>query len=83
MLIGAINEENGQANNVKNHLTGTFGKVSDVARYYKANNVKWVVIGDMNYGEGSSREVAALEPRHLGGCAIIVRSFARIHGKNK
>ena len=81
MFIGAINEENGQANNVKNQLTGEYGKVPDVARYYKAKNVGWVAVGDVNYGEGSSREHAALEPRHLGGRAIIVKSFARIHGK--
>ena len=62
-------------------MTGEYGKVPDVARYYKAKKLPWVVIGDENYGEGSSREHAALEPRHLGGRAIIVKSFARIHGK--
>jgi aconitate hydratase len=82
MLIGAVNEENGSANKVYNHLTGEFGGVPDVARVYKAKNVPWVVIGDENYGEGSSREHAALEPRHLGGRAVIVRSFARIHETN-
>ena len=81
MFIGAINEENNEANNIKNQLTGEYGKVPDVARYYKAKKLPWVVIGDENYGEGSSREHAALEPRHLGGRAIIVKSFARIHGK--
>jgi aconitate hydratase len=81
MFIGAINEENDQANNVKNQLNGEYGKVPDVARYYKAKRVPWVTVGDENYGEGSSREHAALEPRHLGGRAIIVKSFARIHGK--
>ena len=80
MFIGAINEENGEANNVRNQLTNEWGKVPDTARYYKAHNVGWVVVGDENYGEGSSREHAALEPRHLGGRAIIVKSFARIHG---
>jgi aconitate hydratase len=80
MFIGAINEENGEANNIKNQLTGQWGKVPDVARDYKAKGVGWVVVGDENYGEGSSREHAALEPRHLGGRAIIVKSFARIHG---
>merc|ERR1712168_820304 len=79
---GAINEENGLANNIKNQVTGEYGSVPDVARYYKANGVNWVTIGDVNYGEGSSREHAALEPRHLGGRAVIVRSFARIHETN-
>jgi aconitate hydratase len=78
MLIGAINAENGEANKVKNSLNGQYGAVPDVARDYKKNGTKWVVVGDWNYGEGSSREHAALEPRHLGGLAIIVRSFARI-----
>jgi aconitate hydratase len=82
MLIGAINEENGEANKVKNNLTGEYGAVPDVARDYKKNGIRWVVIGDWNYGEGSSREHAALEPRHLGGLAIITRSFARIHETN-
>ena len=82
MLIGAINEENGEANKIKNALNGEYGAVPDVARDYKKNGVKWVVIGDWNYGEGSSREHAALEPRHLGGLAIITRSFARIHETN-
>ncbi|KAF2031859.1 aconitate hydratase [Setomelanomma holmii] len=82
MLIGAINAENGEANKVKNSLNGEYGAVPDVARDYKKNGVKWVVVGDWNYGEGSSREHAALEPRHLGGLAIIVRSFARIHETN-
>ncbi|KAI4693247.1 uncharacterized protein J4E88_001618 [Alternaria novae-zelandiae] len=82
MLIGAINAENGEANKVKNLLDGSYGAVPDVARNYKKNGVPWVVIGDYNYGEGSSREHAALEPRHLGGAAIITRSFARIHETN-
>lgn len=82
MFIGAINEENGEANNIKNRLTNKFGKVPDVARDYKANGIGWVAVGDENYGEGSSREHAALEPRHLGGKAIIVKSFARIHETN-
>ncbi|KAI4927661.1 hypothetical protein J4E85_006173 [Alternaria conjuncta] len=82
MLIGAINAENGEANKVKNLLDGSYGAVPDVARNYKKNGVPWVVIGDWNYGEGSSREHAALEPRHLGGAAIITRSFARIHETN-
>ncbi|KXJ15114.1 probable aconitate hydratase, mitochondrial [Exaiptasia diaphana] len=82
MFIGAINIENDTANNVKNQLTGEYGGVPDTARHYKASGVKWCVVGDENYGEGSSREHAALEPRHLGGRAIIVKSFARIHETN-
>lgn len=82
MLIGAINEENGEANKVWNANLNEFGAVPDVARDYKANQIPWVVVGDENYGEGSSREHAALEPRHLGGKAVIVKSFARIHETN-
>ncbi|KAJ3349497.1 Aconitate hydratase mitochondrial [Allomyces javanicus] len=82
MLIGAINAENGEANNVRHQITGKFDAVPAVARAYKAEGIKWVVIGDENYGEGSSREHAALEVRHLGGCAVIVKSFARIHETN-
>lgn len=82
LLIGAINSENGEANKVKNQFTGEYGAVPQIAADYKNRGVKWVVIGDHNYGEGSSREHAALEPRYLGGLAIIVRSFARIHETN-
>ena len=82
MLIGAVNAENGKINEVLNQLDGSRGKVPDVARKYKAAGVGWVVVGDENYGEGSSREHAALEPRYLGGKAIIVKSFARIHETN-
>ncbi|KAJ9659778.1 Aconitate hydratase mitochondrial [Coniosporium apollinis] len=82
MLIGAINAENGEANKVKNPITGQYDAVPAVARDLKKHGTKWVVIGDWNYGEGSSREHAALEPRHLGGLAIITRSFARIHETN-
>ncbi|KAI3642296.1 hypothetical protein MP228_011851 [Amoeboaphelidium protococcarum] len=82
MLIGAINIENNKANEVKNVLNGKYDAVPAVARDYKKNGVGWVVIGDQNYGEGSSREHAALEVRHLGGVAIIVKSFARIHETN-
>ncbi|EXJ94646.1 aconitate hydratase, mitochondrial [Capronia coronata CBS 617.96] len=82
MLIGAINAENGEANKVKNQVTGKYDSVPNTAREYKKNGIKWVVVGDWNYGEGSSREHAALEPRHLGGLAIITRSFARIHETN-
>jgi len=82
MLIGAINSENDKPNSVFNRLTNQFDAVPAVARSYKAKNIPWVVIGDENYGEGSSREHAALEVRHLGGRAVIVRSFARIHETN-
>uniref|UniRef100_A0A1L8EDF9 Aconitate hydratase, mitochondrial n=1 Tax=Haematobia irritans TaxID=7368 RepID=A0A1L8EDF9_HAEIR len=82
MFIGATNYENNEMNNIKNQRTGKFGAVPDVARDYKANGINWVAVGDDNYGEGSSREHAALEPRHLGGRAIIVKSFARIHETN-
>ncbi|CAM9798476.1 unnamed protein product [Ectocarpus sp. 12 AP-2014] len=82
MLIGAINAENDEVNNVQNQVTGEFGKVPDIARQYKAAGLGWVVVGDDNYGEGSSREHAALEPRHLGGRAVVVKSFARIHETN-
>ncbi|KAF8906887.1 Aconitase/3-isopropylmalate dehydratase [Mucidula mucida] len=81
-LIGAINAENGEANKVKNQITGEWDGVPQTAAYYRDNGIKWVVIGDHNYGEGSSREHAALEPRYLGGLAIITRSFARIHETN-
>ncbi|KIY69429.1 aconitate hydratase [Cylindrobasidium torrendii FP15055 ss-10] len=81
-LIGAINEENGEANKVKNYLTGEYDGVPQVGAYYRDRGIKWVVIGDSNYGEGSSREHAALEPRFLGGLAVITRSFARIHETN-
>jgi len=82
MFIGATNFENGEMNKIKNQLSGEWGTVPDVARAYKAKGVRWVAVGDENYGEGSSREHAALEPRHLGGRAIIVKSFARIHETN-
>jgi len=82
LLIGATNAENQKQNLVRNNLTGEWGPVPDVARAYKKESKPWVVIGDENYGEGSSREHAALEPRHLGGVAIIVKSFARIHETN-
>jgi aconitate hydratase len=78
MLIGATNAANGEANKVKNQTTGEWGPVPATARDYKQKGLPWVVVGDWNYGEGSSREHAALEPRHLGGLAVITRSFARI-----
>ncbi len=82
MLIGAENAFNGKANSVKNLLTGEYGEVPAVQRAYKAAGIPTIVVGDHNYGEGSSREHAAMEPRHLGVCAIIVKSFARIHETN-
>lgn len=69
-------------NKIKNQDTGNWGSVPEVARYYKSKGISWVAIGDENYGEGSSREHAAMEPRYLGGRAIIVKSFARIHETN-
>tara|TARA_B100001778_G_scaffold325363_1_gene320775 strand:- start:1143 stop:1607 length:465 start_codon:yes stop_codon:yes gene_type:complete len=71
-----------KTNFVKNQLTGDYGGVPDTQREYKRNNVNTIVVGDHNYGEGSSREHAAMEPRHLGVCAVIVKSFARIHETN-
>ncbi|KAJ3150568.1 Aconitate hydratase mitochondrial [Geranomyces variabilis] len=82
MLIGGINIANDKANSVYNVLSGKYEPVPQTARAYKAANKPWVVIGDENYGEGSSREHAALEVRHLGGVAVIVKSFARIHETN-
>jgi len=82
MLIGAINYFNNTADSVKNHVTGEYGPVPATQRDYKANNIGTIVVGDENYGEGSSREHAAMEPRHLGVRAILVKSFARIHETN-
>ncbi|HUR67200.1 MAG TPA: aconitate hydratase, partial [Chitinophagaceae bacterium] len=82
MLIGAINFYNEKTDSVKNQLTGEYGPVPATARVYKAAGVGSIVVGDENYGEGSSREHAAMEPRHLGVRAILVRSFARIHETN-
>jgi aconitate hydratase len=82
LLIGAINFANGQANQVKNQLSGAYGEVPAVQRAYKAAGLGSVVVGDENYGEGSSREHAAMEPRHLGVRVILVKSFARIHETN-
>ncbi|MDV7187553.1 aconitate hydratase [Lutibacter sp. TH_r2] len=81
-LIGAVNAFGKATNKVKNQLTGKFGTVPDTARAYKAAGVYSIVVGDHNYGEGSSREHAAMEPRHLGVVAVIVKSFARIHETN-
>jgi aconitate hydratase len=83
MFMGAINAYTGEAGTGKNVLSGESGQqFSKIARSYKAQGVKWVVVGDQNYGEGSSREHAALSPRLLGGAAVITRSFARIHESN-
>jgi len=82
LLIGAINFANGQANQVKNQISGEYGEVPAVQRAYKAAGRGSVVVGDENYGEGSSREHAAMEPRHLGVRVILVKSFARIHETN-
>jgi aconitate hydratase len=82
MLIGAINFFNDKTDSVKNQLTGEYGPVPATQRAYKAAGIGSVVVGDENYGEGSSREHAAMEPRHLGVRAILVRSFARIHETN-
>lgn len=81
-LIGAVNAFNQEVNSVKNQLTGEYGPVPDTARAYKAAGVPSVIVGDENYGEGSSREHAAMQPRHLGAVAVLVRSFARIHETN-
>ncbi len=82
MLIGAVNYFNEKTDNVKNQLTGEYDSVPKVQRAYKAAGIGSIVVGDENYGEGSSREHAAMEPRHLGVRAILVRSFARIHETN-
>src|SRR5690554_3793595 len=82
MLIGAINFVNGKADSVKNQLTGEYGAVPATQRAYKAAGIDTIVVGDENYGEGSSREHAAMEPRHLGVRVILVKSFARIHETN-
>jgi aconitate hydratase len=81
-LIGAVNAFNEKTNFVKNQLSGEYGGVPDVQRQYKAAGIKTLVVGDHNYGEGSSREHAAMEPRHLGVKVVLVKSFARIHETN-
>ena len=81
-FIGAVNAFNDKTNFVKNQLTGDYGGVPDAQREYKKAGIKTVVVGDHNYGEGSSREHAAMQPRHLGVAAVIVKSFARIHETN-
>ncbi len=81
-LIGAVNAFNKKTNLVKNQLTGEYGGVPDTQREYKKAGIKTIVVGDHNYGEGSSREHAAMQPRHLGVAAVLVKSFARIHETN-
>jgi aconitate hydratase len=82
MLIGAVNFFNEKTDSVKNQLTGNYDAVPKVQRDYKAHSIGSIVVGDENYGEGSSREHAAMEPRHLGVRAVLVKSFARIHETN-
>ena len=81
-LTGAVNAFNQQTNSVKSQLTGEYGEVPAVQRTYKAAGIPTIVVGDSNYGEGSSREHAAMQPRHLGVVAVLVKSFARIHETN-
>ncbi|MDC7999201.1 aconitate hydratase [Gilvibacter sediminis] len=81
-LIGAVNAYNKKTNFVKNQLDGEYGGVPDTQRAYKAKGIRTIVVGDHNYGEGSSREHAAMQPRHLGVAAVLVKSFARIHETN-
>ena len=82
LLMGAVNFFNEKTNAVKNPETGEYSEVSKTARYYKAKGIPTIIVGDENYGEGSSREHAAMEPRHLGVRAVLVKSFARIHETN-
>ena len=82
MLIGAVNCFNDKTNSVKNHFNGLYDEVPKIARMYKAQGIGTIVVGDENYGEGSSREHAAMEPRHLGVKVVLVRSYARIHEAN-
>jgi len=82
LMIGAVNAYNEKTNSVKNQLSGNYASVPDTARDYKKEGLNSIIVGDENYGEGSSREHAAMEPRHLGVRAVLVRSFARIHETN-
>ncbi|HAN37679.1 MAG TPA: aconitate hydratase, partial [Chitinophagaceae bacterium] len=82
LLIGAVNFFNEKTDNVKNQLTGEYGPVPATQRAYKAAGIGSIVVGDENYGEGSSREHAAMEPRHLGVRVVLTKSFARIHETN-
>ena len=82
LLLGATNAFNNKVNNIKNQLTGKYDETPKVAKFYQKNNVSSIIVGDENYGEGSSREHAAMEPRHRGVKVVIVKSFARIHETN-
>jgi len=82
LLMGAVNAFNGETNKVKNLVSSQYGKVSEVARHYKSQNIQSIVVAEDNYGEGSSREHAAMEPRHLNVAVILAKSFARIHETN-
>ena len=82
LLLGAVNAFNDNVGKVKNPLTGSSESCSDTARHYKKEKINWIIIGDDNYGEGSSREHAAMTPRFLGCAAVITKSFARIHETN-
>ncbi len=82
LLTGAINFFNEKSNYIKNQIDGSYGNIPDVQRQYKSKNIPTIVVGDENYGEGSSREHAAMEPRHLGVRVVLVKSFARIHETN-
>ena len=82
LLLGATNSFNNKVNNVKNQITGEYNETPDVANYYRKNNVSSIIVGDENYGEGSSREHAAMEPRFAGVKVVLVKSFARIHETN-
>jgi aconitate hydratase len=82
LLIGAVNAFNGKTNSVKNPIAGVYSEVPKTARDYKAKGFESIIVGDENYGEGSSREHAAMEPRYLGVRVVLVKSFARIHETN-
>jgi aconitate hydratase len=82
LLLGAVNFFNDKTNYIKNHLTGEYDEVPKTQRFYKEKGIGTIIVGDDNYGEGSSREHAAMEPRHMGVKAVLVRSFARIHETN-
>jgi aconitate hydratase len=81
-LIGAVNADTGLVNSTKNKFTGQVAEIPEIAKQYRKNKISWVIIGDHNYGEGSAREHAALQPRYLGCVAVITKSFARIHETN-
>lgn len=80
-LIGAVNAFNDKTNSTENQLSLNIGTIPDIARQYKAASVPWMIVADENYGEGSAREHAALQPRYLGCLMVLARSFARIHGE--